>query len=233
MPILRAPQPASFRVWEGRGGPPTFHPHKGLFHTKATVLNYEPPLYHHEYGGSFLDNFCWQENTNRGQWQRSLINYLQEKKNPSILFQKASFSHSISWSQTCPLWCHGSVTGSWVDLILSPNWNKREVGSKESCSGARFGGTSSPLEALQSRETSLGERCGREQEGSAAQGAREGRTCVSMWRESRGSTNFGVPPTPQAEPHGWCRLLLSLRPSVPQTGKGRWGGGFFKLWSAN
>ena len=47
-------------------------------------------------------------------------------------------------------------------------------------------GTSSPLEALESRETGPGERCGREQEGSAAQGAREDRTFVSIWRESQG-----------------------------------------------
>ena len=47
-------------------------------------------------------------------------------------------------------------------------------------------GHQQPPGGFQSRETGPGERCGREQEGSAAQGAREDRTFVSIWRESEG-----------------------------------------------
>ena len=48
----------------------------------------------------------------------------------------------------------------------------------------RFEGSSSPLRTLQSRRTSPGERRGREQEGSAGQGARVGHTVVRVRREA-------------------------------------------------
>ena len=187
---------------------------KGCF-TKAAVLNHEPPLYHHRYSGSFFGNFCRQENIKRGWWQRSLTNYLKEKKILAYFIQKASLSHSISWGQTCPLWCHGSVMGSQVDLILFPNWNKREVGSKESCSGVRSGGTNSPLEASRAGRQAQERGVAGSKRAALLRGPERTEHLSAYGGSPRGSTNLRVPPAPQAELHWWWGLLPSLRLRTP------------------